>query len=95
MSDSGFATFLFAGFMLSLVNALLRPIIIVLSLPAILLTLGLFMLVVNGIVVYLAITFVPQIHMTFIGAILTGMIVSLTNYVFSGIIEQYQRPKEK
>ncbi len=93
-TSAGFATFLLAGFMFSLVNVLLRPFIIVLALPAILLTLGLFMLVVNGIVVYIAIKLVPSIHMSFIGAIMSGIIISLANYVLSGIIERYRRPKE-
>lgn len=93
-TSAGFATFLLAGLVFSIINALLRPIIIILSLPAILLTLGLFMLVVNGVVVYIALKLIPSIHMTFIGAILTGIVISLANYVVSGIIERYKRPKE-
>lgn len=86
-STAGMATFLLAGLVFSLVNALLRPIIVILSLPAILLTLGLFMLVINGIMVYIAVALVPSIEISFIGAILAGMIVSLTNYALSSIIE--------
>ena len=93
-TSAGLATFLLAGLVFSLINALLRPIIIVFALPAILLTLCLFMLVVNGIVVYIALKLVPAIHMTFIGAILTGIIISLVNYVVSGIIERRKHPKE-
>ncbi len=94
-TSAGIATFLFAGFVFSIVNALLRPLIIILALPAILLTLGLFMLVVNGVIVYIALKLTPSIHMPFFpGAILTGIVVSLTNYVLSGIIERYKRPKE-
>lgn len=89
-SSSGFATFLLAGLALSLVNVLLRPIIVILSLPAILLTLGLFMLVVNGLLVYIAIALVPAIKIDFFpGAILAGMIVSVANYVLSGIMDRY------
>ncbi|MEO7904568.1 MAG: phage holin family protein [Candidatus Saccharimonadales bacterium] len=51
--------FLFAGLIFSLVNAILRPIAIILSLPAILLTLGLFTLVVNGLMVYISLLFAP------------------------------------
>ena len=93
-TSAGFATFLLAGLVFSVINTLLRPIIIILALPAILLTLGLFMLVVNGIVVYIALKLVPSIHMTFVGAIGAGIIISLANYVLSGIIERYKRPKE-
>jgi len=90
-SSAGIATFLLAGLVFSLVNVVLRPIIVILSLPAILLTLGLFMLVINGIMVYVALMLVPSIEITFVGAILAGMVISLTNYVLSGIIESYRK----
>lgn len=81
------STFLVAGLVLSLVNSILKPIVVVLSLPAILLTLGLFMLIVNGLMVYLALKFVPGLEVTFWGAVLTGMIISLINYVITGIMD--------
>lgn len=80
-------TFLIAGLVLSLVNSILKPIIVVPSLPAILLTLGLFMLIVNGLMVYIALKFVPGLDITFWGAVLTGMIISLINYVITGIMD--------
>jgi len=80
-------TFLIAGLVLSLINSILKPIIVVLSLPAILLTLGLFMLIVNGLMVYLALKLVPGLEVTFWGAVLTGMIISLINYVITGIMD--------
>lgn len=80
-------TFLIAGLILSLVNSILKPIVVVLSLPAILLTLGLFMLIVNGLMVYLALKLVPGLEVTFWGAVLTGMIISLINYVITGIMD--------
>lgn len=85
------ATFLLAGFVLSVVNTMLRPIVVVLSLPAILLTLGLFMLVVNGLMVYIALKLVPGIDVTFWGAILTGMIISLINYILTSIIDYKEK----
>jgi putative membrane protein len=92
-SNAGLATFLLAGLIFSVVNVLLRPVLVILSLPAILLTLGLFMLVINGIMVYVALALIPSIDITFIGAILAGMIVSLTNYVLSSIIESYRQKR--
>lgn len=94
-STAGLATFLLAGLVFSLVNVLLRPILVILSLPAILLTLGLFMLVINGIMVYVALALIPSIDITFVGAILAGMIVSLTNYVLSSIIESYRQKRSQ
>lgn len=93
-SSAGVITFLFAGLVLSIINTILKPIVIILSLPAILLTLGLFMLVVNGLMVYITLQLVPNFEVTFIGAILAGMIVSLTNYTLSGILELRKQPKE-
>lgn len=85
--SQGLALFLIAGFVLSLVNAILKPIIVILSLPAILLTLGLFTLIVNGFTVYIAGMLVPGFDITFWTAVLAGMIVSLINYVLTNLIE--------
>lgn len=83
----GLALFLIAGFVLSLVNVILKPIVVVLSLPAILLTVGLFMLFVNGLMVYLAGLMVPNLEISFLAAVLAGMIIGLINYVLTNIIE--------
>lgn len=93
-TNATLATFLIAGLVLSLVNTVLKPIVIVLSLPAILLTLGLFILVVNGLMVYVALKFVPGLDISFGASILTGMIISLINYIINGIIE-LKEPREK
>lgn len=86
-------SFLVAAFLLAIANSLLRPIIVVLSLPAILLTLGLFMLIVNGFMVYIALNLVPSISVSFPSAILAAIIIGLINYLISGIIELSERPK--
>ncbi len=82
----GFAGFLVAGLVFSIVNAVLKPLIIVLALPAILLTLGFFMLIVNGLMVYLSLNIFSDIKMTFLNSILTGMILSLVNYIVSATL---------
>lgn len=86
----GISLFLIAGFVLSLLNVILKPLIIILSLPAILLTLGLFTLVVNGVTVYLAGKLVPGLEITFWAAILAGMIISLINYVLTNLLDTTQ-----
>lgn len=93
-TDATNTTFLLAGLVLSLANSLLRPIVIVLALPAILVTLGLFMLVVNGLMVYIALNLVPNLDISFLSAILTGVIISLINYIISGVLELNQNKKE-
>lgn len=79
--------FLLAGFIFSIVNAMLRPIIIILSLPALLLTLGLFMLIVNGFMVYVSLKLAPGVSMTFFHSILTGIVMSLVNYIVSNVLD--------
>ncbi len=84
---AGFWGFVLAGLIFSLVNSIFKPIAMVLSLPAILLTLGLFVLVVNGTLVYLSLLLAPGISMSFINSIITGIILSLINYVVSAAVE--------
>ena len=87
VDSAGVLGFLLAGLIFSAVNALLKPILVILSLPAILLTLGLFMLVVNGFMVYVSLKIAPGINMSFFNSILTGMLLSLINYIISAAFE--------
>ncbi|MDB5168541.1 MAG: hypothetical protein JWO55_799 [Candidatus Saccharibacteria bacterium] len=88
--------FLVAGLIFSIINAILRPIVIILSLPAILVTLGLFMIVVNGLMVYISLKLAPGLHMTFMYSMITGIVLSLVNYIVSGALElQYMRQRER
>ena len=73
---------LVAGLVLGFVNAIVRPILFVLTLPIILLTLGLFYFVVNGIAFGLAAAIVPGFEIDSIGwAVLGALIVSLLSWV--------------
>lgn len=83
MVSVGAAGFLTAGLIFSIVNSIMKPFVIIFSLPAILLTLGLFMLVVNGLMVYISLSLVPGLSMTFFNSILAGMLMSLVNYIVS------------
>jgi putative membrane protein len=81
------ASFLIAGLIFSVVNTILKPLLVILSLPAILVSLGLFMLIVNGVLVYISIALAPGLSMSFLNAILTGIILSLLNYIVSAAVE--------
>ena len=83
MVNESIVGFLLAGLIFSIINSILKPIIVILSLPAILLTLGLFMIIVNGLLVYISLRFTPRISMSFVNSILTGMLLSLVNYIVS------------
>jgi len=86
MVNESIVGFLLAGLIFSIINSILKPIIVILSLPAILLTLGLFMIIVNGLLVYISLRFTPGISMSFINSVLTGMILSLVNYIVSATL---------
>ncbi|HPF31059.1 MAG TPA: phage holin family protein [Candidatus Saccharibacteria bacterium] len=75
--------FLFAGLVFSIINAIIKPFLVILSLPAILVSLGLFMIVVNGFMVYISLLMAPGITMTFGNSILAGIVLSLVNYIVS------------
>ena len=79
---------LWAALIFSVVNALIRPLVIVLSLPAIVLTLGLFTLVVNAFMLYLVTLFYGQFEVSsFWQALLAVMIVGLVNFMFTDVLE--------
>jgi putative membrane protein len=84
---AGTGGFLLAGFIFSVINSVFKPLAVIISLPAILLTLGLFMVVVNGVLVYVSILLAPGISMSFSHSILTGIILSLINYIVSAVVE--------
>ncbi|MDO5343695.1 MAG: phage holin family protein [Candidatus Saccharibacteria bacterium] len=84
---SAIAVFLLAGLIFSIVNSVVKPIVVILSLPAILLTLGLFTLIVNGLMVYITLALVPEVSMTFGASILAGIIMSLVNYIVSNAFD--------
>lgn len=76
---AGFVAALIAAFVLGIFNAILRPILIILSLPLEILTLGLFTFVINAVLFWLVGAFVPGFHVdglvtAFLGAILTSII---------------------
>lgn len=52
------------------------------------------MLVVNGLMVYIALNLVPNLQISFVSAIITGVIISLINYVISGFLEINNNKRE-
>jgi putative membrane protein len=85
--DTSAGVFLLAGLIFSVINSVLRPVVIVLSLPAILVTLGLFTFIVNGLMVWLSLALTPGLQMTFWHSVITGIVLSLINYIVSSALE--------
>jgi putative membrane protein len=93
----GVGTLLLAGVLLGVVNAVVRPIAFILTLPFTLLTLGLFLLVLNAAMVGLVAAMLPGFRLGgFRGALLTALIVWLTGWIGTALIghhgiERYSR----
>ena len=95
---TGTAALIVSALVLGIVNALVRPILLVLTFPLTVITLGLFILIVNGISLALAAWLVPGFHVASLWSATWGAIlVSLTSWVAShfvgnsGKIERMQR----
>ncbi len=77
-----------AGLVLAIVNMVIKPVIVMLSLPALLFTLGLFMVVINGLMVVLVSKIYGSLEIAnFWSAIFAGMIIGLVNYLVTAIVE--------
>lgn len=80
-------TLLLAGILLGVVNSIIRPIAILLTLPMTILTLGLFLLVINAAMVGLVAWMLPGMHVGGFGAaFFTAILVSLVSIVGSWFI---------
>ena len=90
---SGFGSAILAALILGIVNAVVRPILLLLTLPAVILTLGLFTLVIN------AITFeiVAHLHLGltvdgFGSAILGALVLAIVSFVLSTLVKATEEP---
>src|SRR5580658_8497205 len=80
-------TLIAAALLLGIVNAFVRPVIVILTLPITLLTLGLFLLVINALMIMLVAWFLPGFLVAgFWSAIFAAIVVGLTSWVMSGWI---------
>jgi putative membrane protein len=84
--QGGAGDFLLAGLTLGLVNAVVRPILIVLTLPINLLTLGLFTLVINAIVLQIVAALTRLETGGFFQAILASILLSIASTVISSVL---------
>ena len=86
--NSRIGVIIVSGLILAIVNTIIKPIVVLLSLPAILFSLGLFMIIINGLMVMLASKLYEPLQITSFGAaMLAGVIIGLVNYLVSTIVE--------
>lgn len=87
ISVSSFLTALVAALVLGLVNAVVRPVLILLTLPVTLLTLGLFIFVINGLLFWFVGSFLEGFE---VSGLLWGMIgaivYSLVSWALSALL---------
>lgn len=83
----GWVSALGAAFLLGIVNAIIRPIFILLTLPLTILTLGLFLLVINGLMLWLVAALVGGFHVNgFWGAFFGSLLISLVSWVLNRLV---------
>ena len=71
---------------LALINIFIKPVVLLLTLPLNIVTLGLFSLVINALLVMLADYFVPDFSLNgFWTALLFAVVLSLINWLFGGL----------
>jgi putative membrane protein len=87
--DNRVGVIIVAGLLLAVINIVLKPILIIFSLPALVFTLGLFMVIINGLTVFIASKLYGPLHITnFWAAVFAGMIIGLVNYLVSAILKE-------
>lgn len=90
----GFGSALIAALVLGLLNALVRPVLVLLTLPVTIVTLGLFLFVINAAMFYLAASFLGGLHVDGFGAALIGsLLYSLCGVVIDAALERLFGPR--
>ena len=86
---TSFGSALIAALVLGLLNALLRPLLVLLTLPVTLVTLGLFLFVINALMFYFAASVLDGFNVTGFGAALIGsLLYSLCGLVIDVALER-------
>ncbi len=87
ISVENFGTAIIAALVLGLVNTILRPILLLLTLPVSLLTLGLFIFVVNGLLFWMVANFVPGFHVGgFWSGVLGAIVYSVISWLLAAVL---------
>jgi putative membrane protein len=86
-----FVAALIAAVIIGLVNAIIRPILVLLTLPITIVTLGLFLFVINAITIWIAGTITPGFHVygflpALIGSIVLTIVASVLNFVVERVL---------
>jgi putative membrane protein len=92
IANDSVATLLLIGLVISLINAFVKPVLRLLSCPFVLLTLGLFVLVINGVLLLLADALLDTLTIDGLGwAILAGIIMAIVSTVLEVVLLRTSR----
>jgi putative membrane protein len=81
-----YATALIFSLILAFLNAIVKPILVILTLPITILTLGIFLLVINVLMIILADKLVSGIHIHgYLWAFIFGLLLSILSSAFSNV----------
>ena len=84
---AGFVSALIAALVLGLVNTIIKPVLVLLTIPVTIITLGLFLLVINGLMFWLVGSILRDFQVDSFGWALIGAIVySVITYVMTSIL---------
>jgi putative membrane protein len=88
VSVSGYGTAILVAVVLALLNLIVKPILVLLTLPVTILTLGLFLLVINAIIILMADAFIPGFGVAgFWVALLFSVLLSLIQAVLFSLMD--------
>lgn len=96
VTDNSITTYLLLGVIFGLVNALIKPIVTALSCPLVILTLGLFVLVINGLMLQLTAWLSGgRLQIAGLGvAVLAGIVMGVTNMVLEAVVGAFAEDRE-
>ena len=80
--------FLIIGVIFSVLNAIIKPIITLMTLPLVFTSLGLFMLVINGLIISLTAAFIPNLSLSLGESIIGGIVMSIANYLITNLFDR-------
>ena len=87
--EGGLLYLLLAGFVLGAVNLLVKPLVTILSLPFVVLTLGLFFIVINGLMVWLVDLFLDGFRVdSFLWAMAGGLFLAVFNMLLRALFDR-------
>ena len=86
---SSFGAALIAALVLGLVNAIVRPVLVLLTLPVTILTLGLFIFVLNGLLFWMVASWLEGFHVAgFWSGVLGAILFSLVSWLLSALVQR-------